>query len=58
MQSLELHVHFAFLSTFQVAREVLLYTWIVITEYEGDNDFEFMYKFHKNILHIKVLSQF
>ena len=44
MQSRELHVHFAFLSTFHIARETLLYTWIIVTEFECDNAFDFMYK--------------
>ena len=34
MQYLELHVHFSFLSFFHVALGVLLYTWIIITEFE------------------------
>ena len=47
MQSRELHVHFAFWSTLQVARGILLYTWIIITVFECDNAFDFMYKFSK-----------
>ena len=45
MQSRELHVHFMFLSSFHVARAILLYSWIIITEFEFDNAFDFMYKF-------------
>ena len=44
-KSHEIHVHFAFLSTFHVAREMLLYAWIIITEFECDNAFDYMYKF-------------
>ena len=45
MQYLEFHMHFAFLSTFRAARGILLYTRIVITKFEYDNAFDFMYKF-------------
>ena len=44
-QSLELHVHFAFLCTFHVVRGVLLYTWIIITDFGCYNVCDFMYKF-------------
>ena len=44
IQFRELHVHFAFSSTFHVARGILLYIWIVITEIECDNAFDFMCK--------------
>ena len=43
MQSRELRLYFAFLSTFHVARGILLYTWIIITEFECENAFNFMY---------------
>ena len=56
MQLRELHVHFTFLSTFHVARGILRYTSIIITEFECENAFDFMYKFLRNILHIKVFS--
>ena len=45
MQFRELHVHFPLLSIFYVARGILLYTWIIIIEFEFDNAFDFMYKF-------------
>ena len=45
MQSCKLHVDFAFLSTFYVARGILLYIWIIITEFECDNAFELLYIF-------------
>ena len=45
MQSGELHVHFAFLSTLNIARGILMYTWIIITETECDNAFDVMYTF-------------
>ena len=45
MQSRELHMHFAFFSTFHVAEEILLYTWIIVTEFECEYAFDFMYKF-------------
>ena len=38
-------MHFAFLSTFRVARGVLLYISIIITGFECDYAFDFMYKF-------------
>ena len=44
-QSLELQVQFAFLSSFHVARGVLLYTWIIITEFGCYSACDFMYKF-------------
>ena len=42
MQSRELHMHFAFLSTSHVASGILLYTWIIITEFKCDTAFDFM----------------
>ena len=45
MQYLELHVHYAFLSICQVAHGILLYTGIIIIEFECYNAYDFMYKF-------------
>ena len=36
---------FYVLSTFHVARGILLYTWVIIIEFECDYAFDFMYKF-------------
>ena len=38
-------MHFAFLSTFHVACGILLYNGIIITEFECDDAFDFIYNF-------------
>ena len=45
MNTSELHVHFAFSSTFHVARKVLLYNCIIIVEIDLLRACDIMYKF-------------
>ena len=50
-------MHFAFLSTFRVARGMLLFTRIIITGFECDTFVMLLtscINFHKKILNIKV----
>ena len=45
MKTFELHVHFAFSSTFHVALKILLYNWIIIIEIDFLYACDIMFKF-------------